>query len=248
MKILAIIALMFGLAGSTSANQHKATNEAAPLVSYIGFNTLKADHKKDRIAAFREYVKTIKPIMAEYGMTLDVYKVDAASDTHHPVDFITFGTAVDQQSFQAFFGDAKFQEAFPTLVHNIEAHFVTFVDRPVVPEQRHGGYTQLSLDWLKHSDDGAMGVFAALEHDVAAIGAHKGAQQTHRAAGVMASTGLTDDVAPAKAPTFVSLWHMEDPHAFLEDEKVSALNKKLAEHSETYRSFWISVADWDTRP
>ena len=241
MRILALLTVLLSLSWASSAQE--GGHHGGPQVSYIGFNTLKADHKAHRVEAFKNYIATIKPIMERYGHTLDVYKVDHNSDPDHPVDFITFGTAPSQQAFQAFFGDAEFQHAFPTLVENIGGHFVTFVDSVVVPEKRHGGYTMLSLDWLKDMDDGARHAFGEMDHKLASIGVHKGADRTHKATGVMASTGLTDDLAPAEAPSVVALWHMTDPHDFLEDSEVSAINRKLAEHSASYRSFWISLAE-----
>jgi len=158
------------------------------------------------------------------------------------VDFITFGTAKDQQSFQAFFANEDFQKAFPTLVGITENHFVSFVDSPVIPEKVHGGHTQLSLDWLKSTDKAMMKQVAVLNHKVEGIAAHHGARQTHRVAGQFASTGLTDDIAPAEAPTIVSVWHMKDPHGFLEHSEVSRLNKQAAENSKMFRSYWISPA------
>ena len=223
--------------------QEKPTIDHAPQVNYIGFNTLKSDHKAANVKTFLEYIKTITPLMEAQGMELAVYKVDHNSDPEKPVDFITFGTAKDQQSFQAFFANEDFQKAFPTLVGVIEAHFVSFIDSPVIPEKIHGGHTQLSLDWLKSTDDNTMEQVAELNHRIEGIAAHHGARQTHRVAGQFASTGLTDDIAPAEAPSIVSVWHMKDPHGFLEHSEVSKLNKKAAENSKMFRSYWISPAN-----
>lgn len=237
----AFVCLLFSF--SVSA-QHGADRESdVPQVSYIGFNTLKTDNKQANIEAFHKYVSIIKPIMMAQGMTLDVYKVDHASDPEQPVDFITFGTAKTQQSFQDFFANEDFQRAFPTLVSIIENHFVTFVDGPVILEKHNDGYTQLSLDWHKATDAQTMKVVAALEHKINSIAVHHGAKQTHRVSGQVASTGLTDDIVPAEAPTFVSVWYMKNPHGFLEHSEVSKLNKQLAEHSKMFRSYWISAAD-----
>ncbi len=239
-----LLTILCSLLAFSASAQHdgKTAADHAPQVSYIGFNTLKSDHKAANVKAFLGYIKTITPLMEAHGMTLDVYKVDHSSDPEKPVDFITFGTAKDQQSFQAFFANADFQKAFPTLVGVIDAHFVSFVDGPVTPEKNHEGYTQLSLDWLKSTDDGTMEQVAALNHKIEGIAAHHGARQTHRVAGQFASTGLTDDIAPAEAPTIVSVWHMNDPHGFLEHSEVSKLNKQAAENSKMFRSYWISPA------
>lgn len=243
MKLMHFVTILLGVSFASSAQDHGQSNQQGvhrPQISYIGFNTLKTDHKPDRVTAFKDYVDTITPIMERYGHTLDVYRVDHNSDPEHPVDFITFGTAPTQEAFQAFFADAEFQQAFPTLVGIIGRHYVTFVGSPVVPERVHGGYTQLTLDWLKPMDDGLRSVFGGMEERLLSLGHDKGARRTHRAGGTLASTGLTDDLAPAEAPTVVSLWHMTDPHAFLENDSVSALNKRMAGHSKQFRSYWIS--------
>jgi len=243
MKKVFLSFVCFLLSVSVSA-QHDADQESdAPQVSYIGFNTLKADNKAANIEAFHNYISTIKPIMTAHGMTLDVYKVDHTSNPERAVDFITFGTATTQQSFQGFFANEDFQQAFPTLVGIIENHFVTFVDGPVIPEKHHEGYTQLLLDWNKSSDVKTMTTIVGLESKKRSIAARHGAQQTHRVSGQVANTGLTDDIAPAEAPTSVSVWHMKDPHGFLEHAEVSKLNKQLAKHSKMFRSYWISAVD-----
>lgn len=242
-KILFFLAVLLTIFPASAQHHEDAVAGSAPEVSYIGFNTLKADHKAANIEAFHKYISIIKPIMMAQGMTLDVYKVDHASDPEIPVDFITFGTAKDQQSFQAFFTNQEFQKAFPTLVGIIESHFVTFVDGPATPEKVQGGYTQLSLDWLKSTEDVVMKQVAELDHKINSIAAHHGATQTHRVAGQFASTGLTDDIAPAEAPTIISVWHMKDPHGFLEHSEVSKLNKQVAENSKMFRSYWISAVE-----
>ncbi len=236
-KTLLLVA--FASMAAYAADHHVGTNDHAQ-VSYIGFNTLKSARKGQNVEKFLQYVATIKPIMEAHGQTLDVYSVDHNSDPSMPVDFITFGTAKDQQSFQAFFANSEFQAAFPTLVGIIEQHFVTFLDKPVVPQRTDSGYTQLSLDWLKAVEGNTYEEMRKLDHQLMELGAGKGATKTHQAAGVIASTGLTDDLAPATAPSIVSVWRMEDPHAFLEDDTVTALNKKMAQYSETFRSYWIS--------
>lgn len=240
MRMMFLSLVCFVFSSSVFAQHDAAEENQTPQVSYIGFNTLKSDHKVENMQTFHAYIQTIKPLMAAHGMTLDVYRVDHASDPNNPVDFITFGTAKTQQSFQKFFANEDFQQAFPTLVGIIENHFVTFVDGPVIPEKIHGGHTRLSLDWLKSMDEGAIKKVAALEHKINGIAAQHGARQTHRVAGQAASTGLTDDIAPAEAPTIVTVWHMKDPHGFLERTEVRRLNKQAAEHSKTYRSYWIS--------
>lgn len=241
MKKILFAVLMPLLALSVSAQHSQKPFE--PQVNYIGFNTLKTNNKAANVAAFHAYIRIIKPLMMAQGMTLDVYKVDHNSDPLRPVDFITFGTAKDQQSFQAFFENADFQKAFPTLVGIIDAHFVTFVDGPVIPEEIHGGYTQLSLNWLNSSEGESLRRVAEINHKIEAIATHHDARLTHRVAGQFASTGLTDDIAPAEAPSIVSLWHMKDPHEFLEHSQVSKLNKQAAEMSKMFRSYWISSAE-----
>ncbi len=237
-----LLALLIPLLALTASAQN-SEEPFKPQVSYIGFNTLKADNKAVNVAAFQAYIRIIKPLMVAQGMTLDVYKVDHNSDPKMPVDFITFGTAKDQKSFQAFFENTDFQKAFPTLVGIIEAHFVTFVDGPVIPEKTHGGYTQLSLDWLNSNEGENLRRVAEINHKVEAIAPHHGARQTHRVVGQFANTGLAGDIAPAEAPNIISLWHMKDPHEFLEHSEVSALNKKVAKMSKMSRSYWISLAE-----
>lgn len=226
------------------AADHHATNEHhQPQVSYLGFNMLKADHKAHRVKAFKDYIKTIRPIMEKYGHTLDVYKIDHANMPDHAADFVTFGTAPSQAAFQAFFADTEFQHAFPQLVENIEQHFVTFLDTPIVPEAHDHGHLQLSMNWLKPMDEGMRTAHRIQSHQLIGLGAHSGARQTHYAHGTLASVGLTDDVAPEQPPTTVTLWHMTDPHGFLDQDKVKDLTRSLADFSSQLMVFWISPAD-----
>lgn len=217
-----------------------AASGGVPQISYIGFNTLKPETKSRNVGIFVDYIATIKPIMTKHGMTLDVYRVDHSSMSEMPVDFITFGTAPDQKSFQSFFANPDFQAAFPKLVSIIEEHFVTFVDKPLIPEPNAKGYTQLSLDWLKSTDDMTMQALHDLDVRIAALGRKIGARRTHRVAGLMASTGLTDDVSPAEPPNVVSVWHMMDPYAFLDDGEVGELSAHAKLNFKMSRSYWIS--------
>lgn len=231
-----ILMLLAGLVGLSAAG---AQETGQPPVAYIGFNTLKSDDKAAHVETFDDYVRAITPIMRRHGMTLSVYKVDH-SDPAHPADFITFGTAKDQASFQAFFTDAEFQAEFPKLVGIIDSHFVTFTDRAVVPAPAHHTYTRLTLDWLRDSGDAAFTQVAAIEHDVAPFAKAHRAARTHHARGLFASTGLADDVAPFEAPSLVSLWQIPDPHGFLEDPGVRSLNDHLSGHFKETRTYWIS--------
>ncbi|MBO6505648.1 MAG: hypothetical protein JJ850_07960 [Kordiimonadaceae bacterium] len=242
MKSIFASLLLMVLSLQAAADHHEAQEHSSPAISYIGFNKLKADHKAHRIAAFKDYIKTIKPIMERYGHTLEVYKVDHANIPEHAADFVTFGTAPSQEAFQSFFADTEFQRAFPTLVENIDQHFVTFLDVPIVPEKRDHGHYQLTMDWLKPMDDGMTAAYAEKKHQLMGLAAHAGAQQTHHAKGTMASVGLTDDLSPEEPPTLVTLWHMTDPHGFLDQDKVRDLNTSLAEFSNQQMVFWISPA------
>lgn len=243
MKTIFASLLMVFTSWQVAADHHEMEGHQVPEISYIGFNMLKADHKAHRVAAFKNYINTIKPIMERHGHTLHVYKVDHANAPEHAADFVTFGTAPTQEAFQAFFADPEFQHAFPTLVENIDQHFVTFLDKPIVPDVQDHGHVQLTLDWLKPMDDGRRALFGEHRHQLVGLGAHRGAMLTHHARGVMASTGLTDDVAPSDPPSLVSLWHMADAHAFLDSGDVKKLNQELSEFSQQYLAFWISPAN-----
>lgn len=238
---LSSLLLVFGTL-TVAADHHETGEHAQPAISYIGFNMLKGDHKEHRIATFKDYIATIKPIMERHGHTLHVYKVDHANTEEHAADFITFGTAPSQDAFRAFFADAEFQHAFPKLVENIDQHFVTFLDKPIVPIAHDHGHVQLTLDWLKPMDDGMRAAFAEQRHKLVGMGAHRGAKLESHAKGTMASTGLAADVAPSDPPSLVSMWHMADAHGFLDNEEVRKLNHDLAGFANQQLSFWISPA------
>lgn len=236
MKIISIILLMsFG----TLSGAHGA-EEAKPQISYIGFNTLRADHKAAHNKVFNTYISAILPIMAKYDMELQVYRVDHNSNPDMPVDYITFGTAPDQATFQQFFADAELQSQFPNLVGALQSHFVTFLDQPMMPQRTKVPYTQLTLDWLVDNEDETKKKISVINSELLKYAPGLKAERAHVAAGMFATIGLTDDVTSVEAPTQVAIWNMVAPHDFLENEEVRALNKQAASLSKEFRSYWIT--------
>lgn len=236
MKIMSAILLMIFSAFSGV----NGTEETKPLVSYIGFNTLKADQKASHNEAFNKYIAAILPVMDNYNMGLQVHRVDHNSNPDIPVDYITFGTAPDQATFQKLFADAELQTQFPNLVGALQAHFVTFIDQPIMPSMTKAPYTQLTLDWLVNNDEETQKKISGINEALQKYAANLKADRAYTAAGLFASTGLTDDVTQVEAPTQISLWYMEAPHDFLENGEVRALNKQAATLSKEFRSYWIT--------
>ncbi|WP_262696093.1 hypothetical protein [Kordiimonas aquimaris] len=236
MKITSIILLMvFGTFSSVQGMKN-----AKPQVSYIGFNTLKVDQKVSHNKAFNTYIAAILPIMAKYDMGLQVYRVDHNSNPEIPVDYITFGTAPDQTTFQKFFADAELQAQFPKLVDALQSHFVTFLDQPIMPKMTKVPYTQLTLDWLINKDDETKKKLAGIDDALLRYASNLKADKAYAAEGLFATIGLTDDVVPVEPPSQVAIWHMEAPHDFLENKEVRALNKQAATLSKDFRSYWIT--------
>lgn len=236
-KTLLTMVLLFSWVVMPASAQAQETTK--PIINYIGFNTLKSDNKQVHHAAFHRYVTAVLPIMAKYGMALKVFRVEHNSNPEMPVDFITFGTAPDQEKFQAFFQDKDFQAQFPNLVNAIGAHFVTFNDQTIMPSGQRADM-QLALEWLSEKTPESEQKMAQINDTLVQLGRSMGATQTHLATGVLASVGLSNDVMPVEPPTSVSVWQMTDPHGFLESKEVQSLNKELSEILREYRTYWIT--------
>ena len=54
---------------------------------------------------FDDYIRKLRPIMSRYGMTVDSYDVQHGGSDKLSADVVTFGSASDEESFQAFFQD-----------------------------------------------------------------------------------------------------------------------------------------------
>ena len=117
-------------------------------IHYIGFNRFVADHEAQSSVTFDEYLGKLRPIMDRYGMTVEAYDVLHGGSDQLSANIVTFGTAKDQESFQAFFSDAEFQQVFPMLIGALSEHQVVFTSGPFAIDSEHHGNTLLSMSWF----------------------------------------------------------------------------------------------------
>ncbi|NVJ99548.1 MAG: hypothetical protein HWE25_15455 [Alphaproteobacteria bacterium] len=207
-------------------------------IHYIGFNSLKADNKPAHDKAFRDYIHALTPIMAKHGLTLQVFKV-AHQSADQKVDYISFGTAPDQATFQKFFTDPAFHAIFPALVGALDHHFVTFTDGPFMPKAHAKGHQLLSVSWLNDPADASLKAVEKLLESGEAIWARHNTQAIIMRHGVMASTGLADDVEMVAAPNLVEIWEVGDAHGLFDDPDFTKLEKAVKTHVQEARSYWL---------
>lgn len=211
----------------------------APAISYLGFNKFVAGEDRDPRDIFTAYIDTVTPIMARHGLTLDAARVTHQSATAIPADAVTFGTAPDHESFQAFFADPEYQAAFPQLVGIIEAHTVVFLSAPLTAPQDGRAPRMLTTDWI--GGDLAEGVAAleALEEPLADLRARFGVVLDGEANGVAANQGLTDDVEAVAPPHRVRLRRMRHAHGYLEHPDVLAAHEAAKDLLERRGAYWL---------
>ena len=125
-----------------------APAHAGETIHYIGFNQFVADHAADGSRVFNDYVHLLRPIMSRYGMTVDAYNVLHGGTEQLAADVVTFGSAPDEESFQAFFADPEFQEIFPMLAGALAGRQVIFTSDAFAPTGQESGHTLLSLNWV----------------------------------------------------------------------------------------------------
>jgi len=216
---------------------------AGDTIHYIGFNQFIADHAADSGRVFDDYIHQLRPIMSRYGMTVDAYDVLHGGTEQLAADVVTFGSAPDQESFQAFFADPEFQEIFPMLAGALGGHQVIFTSDAFALTGREPGHTLLSLNWV--DGDAAEGVakLQDLNHRISPVFDRYGAHQIAHTAGVMASRGLAAEVTATTPPQLLELWSISDAHGFFDDPLVQASNKEAELLLTRSESFWLRLRD-----
>ncbi len=213
---------------------------AEGMVHFIGFNSLKVDNKAHHKDTFDAYIKRLKPILAKYDVTTDVYDVVFGGDGEIKADFITFGTAKDQQSFQAFFQDPEFHQIFPMLLGALDEHQVIFTAEAFSPDaEAIPGHTFLALNWLKGDVVEARKEVDALVQKLAPYNKKYGARKIAFGSGVYSNKGLAAEVVDTTAPQFVELWSIKDAHGLFEDIKAKEIFKETASIVERSESYWL---------
>lgn len=226
-----IISVVFG----TSALQADPTSHQ---IHYVGFNSLKADQKATHDKAFRDYIQALKPIMASHGLTLEVFET-THQNAEQPVDYISFGSAPDQASFQRFFDDPAFQALFPVLVGALEHHFVAFTDGPFKPNTEHKSHQLLSVSWLQGDIAQSLKTLNALRVENVNVLERHNVEFVAVRHGVMASTGLADHVEMVPAPNLMEIWQIPDPHTLFDDKAFQNMESDAKQHTQNIRSYWI---------
>lgn len=211
---------------------------SAQSVHFVGFNSLHLENKDAHKTAFQGYIKQLKPIMARYGVTTDVYEVVFGGDGEVKADYVTFGSAKDQASFQAFFQDAEFHSIFPTLVGALREHQVVFTEDEFAPDNKSiPGHTLLVMNWLKGDKEAALKKVHGFMERLEPVNKKYGARSVAFGSGVYSNKGLAANVTDTVPPQFVEIWSIEDAHGLFDDPEAKAVFQEaenLVDHSESY--------------
>lgn len=210
-------------------------NEAQ--IHYVGFNAFGEDKHQSGVA-FDAYIDKLRPIMRRYGMTVEAYNVLHGGSDDLAADVITFGTAKDQQSFQAFFQDPEFQAIFPMLVGALSDHQVVFTMGRFAPENAGpGAHTLLSARWLENEAGGEK--LRSIYASSAPIYEKYGAIMKTHSKGVYSNRGLGAEVTDTVPPASFELWSVRDAHGLFDDKQIKDAEKKAQEVVSRTEDFWI---------
>jgi hypothetical protein len=216
----------------------------ADTVHYIGFNKFRDSKDSESAAAFDSYIGDLLPIMARYGMVLEVYSVVHGGSETLDADVLTFGTAPDMEAFQQFFQDPQLQQIMPTLIGALSGHQVVFTAGEFMPSNSAGGHLMLQLDWLKDGIEGSDSYHEQLA-GYAPAATRYGVTREAASTGIMSNRGLAAEVVEVEAPQAMMLWRMRDAHGFFDDPQVIRTNRQidaLVSHSE---AFWLKSRRYD---
>jgi len=209
-------------------------------IHYLGFNSFGAD-KAASGKAFDTYIKHLRPIMAKYGMTAATYNVRHGGNGDLKADVVTFGTAKDQASFQAFFQDPDFQKLFPQLLGALDDHQVVFTSGSFAPHHvTHGSNILLSVNWLNGEAEAAVKRLNAINHKASHVFEKYGVQMLGQTAGVYSNRGLAADVKDTHPPQLLELWAIKDAHGFFDDEAIASTADEIKELTKKSESFWLA--------
>ena len=217
--------------------------QGADEIHYIGFNQFVADRDEQSAREFDEYIRKLRPIMSRYGMTLETFDVVHGGSENLAADVVTIGSARDQESFQAFFADAEFQEIFPILVGALGDHKVVFTSGPFSPTGNTDNHALLSLSWLNGDPIDGIARLNELNSRNSAVFDTYGVQQMAESTGVAASHGLAGEVTPTVAPQHLELWSIHDAHGFLEDPLIKSSVEETKDLVSRSESFWLRWRD-----
>lgn len=221
-----------------------ALSAEEPQVHYLGFNLFGPD-KIGSGRVFDAYMKKLQPIMARYGVTAEPYTVLNGGSKMLSADVITFGTAKDQASFQAFFQDAALQEIFPMLVGALDGHQVIFTAGPFSPSvQEEQNHLLLSANWLKGAAGASLAKLSSITENATQIFGKYGAFIEARATGVFSNQGLTGEIKKTVPPHLLEVRSIRDAHGLFDDPLMIDANmaaKKLLSRTE---NFWIIKRDF----
>ncbi len=208
-------------------------------IHYIGFNSFHAGDHTQSAQDFDDYISELLPIMDKYGMTLAVYNVVHGGSEALPADVVTFGTATDQHSFQAFFEDPALHAIFPTLAGALSGHQVVFTSGPFLPDTAGREHLLLQLDWLQASPEAA----AKLRADSSAYQQAQqryGVRQVAQSTGIMSNRGLAAEVEDTVPPQSLEIWRMRDAHGFFDDPEVRTVHDSIEALVDRSEAFWLT--------
>ena len=214
-------------------------DEISPQINYVGLNDF-IDDLDNADEIFSAYIETIKPIMARHGLTLQTYHVVHAVSDDITADAITFGTAPDQESFQAFFADPDFQMAFPELVGIIENHTVIFTSRPFSPKHENGERdTLLNLQWVDGNVEENIEKLREIDAGLTSKKRRFDVSDDAEARGALANRGLAAELLEIPAPHVLSVTSYRDAHGYFDNETVKTAHGKAREFLSQTSAFWI---------
>ncbi len=228
---LCLLVLLTALAGPPAL--------ASGEIHYIGFNRFVADQETESGIVFDDYIRKLRPIMSRYGMTVDSYDVQHGGSDKLSADVVTFGSASDEESFQAFFQDPDFQQIFPMLFTALSDHQVIFTSDPFAVSGRKGGHTLLTLGWVDGDPVAGLARLQALNDEIRPVFATYGVELEAQTAGVMSNRGLAAEVTQTAPPHLLELWSIRDAHGFFDDPIVQSSNEAAEQVVSRSESFWL---------
>lgn len=211
-----------------------ASTQARADIHYIGFNQFGSAPNSSE--EFSRYLSALSPIMARHGMTLTAYDVVHGGERFLSPDVVTFGSAPDEASFQAFFADEQFLSIFPTLVGALSDHQVIFTQHGLAsaPESLD---TRLELSWSSLEAGSAQAI--ALDKKIEPELRRFDVERPLRTTGLMSNRGLAGDLQQTTPPDQIELWTFTDAHEFMADKKVQAWFGRLRKTQTRSAVFWL---------
>jgi len=216
---------------------------AGDTVHYVGFNKFVADHEADSGQIFDDYIHRLRPIMSRYGLTVDAYDVLHGGTDELSANVVTFGSAPDEESFQAFFADPEFQQLFPMLIGALGDHQVIFTSSAFTVGERESGHTLLSLNWVEGDATEGVVKLQDLNDRMSPVFRQYGVRQIAHSTGVMSNRGLAAEITPTTAPQLLELWSIRDAHGFFDDPLVQASNGEAEAVTSRNESFWLRLRE-----